>query len=61
MTLTPPELEELIGDVLERCAAHEDRLWGLQLEKSTLADHNGRWTTRMPIVQEFVKSFMGKE
>jgi molecular chaperone DnaK len=63
MTLTRAKLEELIHDVLERCRgpmvqAIKDSKWDkAQIDKIILVGG----PTRMPIVQEFVKSFMGKD
>jgi molecular chaperone DnaK len=63
MTLTRAKLEELIHDVLERCRgplvqAIKDSKWDkAQIDKIILVGG----PTRMPVVQEFVKSFMGKD
>ncbi|HOT07827.1 MAG: molecular chaperone DnaK [Methanosaeta sp. PtaB.Bin039] len=63
MTLTRAKLEELIQDVLERCrgpmvqALSDAKLDKSQVEKIILVGG----PTRMPVVQEFVKGFMGKE
>jgi len=63
MTLTRSKLEELIADVLERCrgpmnqALQDSKLDKSEISKIILVGG----PTRMPVVQEFVKSFMGKE
>jgi molecular chaperone DnaK len=63
MTLTRAKLEELIRDVLERChgpmnqALKDSKLDKDDISKIILVGG----PTRMPVVQEFVKSFMGKE
>ncbi|RQW78482.1 MAG: molecular chaperone DnaK, partial [Methanothrix sp.] len=63
MTLTRAKLEELINDVLQRChgpmiqALKDSKLEKANVGKIILVGG----PTRMPIVQEFVKSFMGKE
>jgi molecular chaperone DnaK len=63
MTLTRSKLEELIHDVLERCRGPMvQALKDSKLEKSDIGKIilvGG--PTRMPVVQEFVKSFMGKD
>lgn len=63
MTLTRAKLEELIHDVLERCRGPMiQALKDSKLEKSDIGKIilvGG--PTRMPAVQEFVKSFMGKD
>ena len=63
MTLTRAKLEELINDVLQRC--HGPMIQALKDSKLEKADVGKiilvGGPTRMPIVQEFVKSFMGKE
>jgi len=63
MTLTRSKLEELIADVLERCRGPMNQaLQDSKLDKSGIGKIilvGG--PTRMPVVQEFVKSFMGKE
>ena len=63
MTLTRAKLEELINDVLQRC--HSPMIQALKDSKLEKADVGKiilvGGPTRMPIVQEFVKSFMGKE
>ncbi len=63
MTLTRSKLEELIQDVMERCrgpmvqALKDSKLEKADIGKIILVGG----PTRMPIVQEFVKSFMGKD
>ena len=63
MTLTRSKLEELIHDVLERCrgpmvqALKDSKLEKADIGKIILVGG----PTRMPVVQEFVKSFMGKD
>ncbi len=63
MTLTRAKLEELIHDVLERCrgpmsqALNDSKLEKADVGKIILVGG----PTRMPVVQEFVKSFMGKD
>jgi molecular chaperone DnaK len=63
MTLSRAKLEELIHDVMERChgpmvqALKDSKLEKSQIDKIILVGG----PTRMPIIQEFVKSFMGKE
>jgi molecular chaperone DnaK len=63
MTLTRAKLEELINDVLERCrgpmiqAIKDSKLEKTDIGKIILVGG----PTRMPVVQEFVKSFMGKD
>ncbi|NPV62635.1 MAG: molecular chaperone DnaK [Methanotrichaceae archaeon] len=63
MTLSRSKLEELIHDVLERCrgpmvqALKDSKLEKSGIDKIILVGG----PTRMPVVQEFVKSFMGKE
>jgi molecular chaperone DnaK len=63
MTLTRAKLEELIQDVMERCrgpmvqALKDSKLEKADIGKIILVGG----PTRMPIVQEFVKSFMGKD
>jgi molecular chaperone DnaK len=63
MTLSRSKLEELIHDVLERCrgpmvqAIKDSKLDKADIAKIILVGG----PTRMPVVQEFVKSFMGKE
>src|SRR5512137_2306761 len=63
MTLDRSKLDELIQDVIERCRAPMSRaLQDSKLEKSDIGKIilvGG--PTRMPVVQEFVKSFMGKD
>lgn len=63
MAITRAKLEELIHDVLERCrgpmtqAINDSKLDKSQIDKIILVGG----PTRMPVVQEFVKSFMGKD
>lgn len=63
LALTRAKLEELIHDVLERCrgpmvqALKDSKLEKSEVGKIILVGG----PTRMPVVQEFVKSFMGKE
>lgn len=63
MAITRAKLEELIHDVLERCrgpmvqAIKDSKLDKPQIDKIILVGG----PTRMPVVQEFVKSFMGKD
>ena len=63
MTLSRSKLEELINDVMERCkgpmiqAIKDSKLEKTIIDKIILVGG----PTRMPIVQEFVKNFMGKE
>lgn len=63
MALTRAKLEELIHDVLERCrgpmvqALKDSKLEKSEVGKIILVGG----PTRMPVVQEFVKSFMAKE
>jgi molecular chaperone DnaK len=63
MTLTRSKLEELIHDVMERCrgpmvqALKDSKLEKVDIGKIILVGG----PTRMPVVQEFVKSFMGKD
>lgn len=63
MTLSRSKLEELINDVMERCrgpmiqAIKDSKLEKTDIDKIILVGG----PTRMPIVQEFVKSFMGKD
>lgn len=63
MTLSRAKLEELIHDVMERCrgpmvqALKDSKLDKAAVDKIILVGG----PTRMPVVQEFVKSFMGKE
>jgi len=63
MTISRAKLEELINDVLERCRSPiSQALSDSKLDKSkieTIILVGG--PTRMPVVQEFVKSFMGKD
>lgn len=63
MTLTRAKLEELIHDVLERChgpmvqALKDSKLEKDGIDRVILVGG----PTRMPIVQEYVKSFIGKD
>lgn len=63
MAVTRAKLEELIHDVLERCrgpmvqAIRDSKLDKSQIDKIILVGG----PTRMPVVQEFVKNFMGKD
>ncbi|MFB3763714.1 MAG: molecular chaperone DnaK [Methanotrichaceae archaeon] len=63
MAITRAKLEELIHDVLERCrgpmvqAIRDSKLDKSQIDKIILVGG----PTRMPVVQEFVKNFMGKD
>lgn len=63
MTLSRSKLEELINDVMERCrgpmiqAIKDSKLDKTDIDKIILVGG----PTRMPIVQEFVKNFMGKD
>jgi len=63
MTLSRAKLEELINDVMERCkgpmiqAVKDSKLEKTDIDKIILVGG----PTRMPIVQEFVKNFMGKD
>jgi len=63
MTLSRSKLEELINDVMERCkgpmiqAIKDSKLEKTIIDKIILVGG----PTRMPIVQDFVKNFMGKE
>lgn len=63
MTLSRSKLEELINDVMERCrgpmiqAIKDSKLEKTDIDKIILVGG----PTRMPVVQEFVKSFMGKD
>jgi molecular chaperone DnaK len=63
MTMTRAKLEELINDVLERCrgpmaqALKDSKLEKTQIDKIIMVGG----PTRMPAVQEFVKTFMGRE
>lgn len=63
MALTRAKLEELIHDVLERCrgpmvqALRDSKLDKSEIGKIILVGG----PTRMPVVQEFVKSFMAKD
>lgn len=63
VTVTRAKLEELIKDVLEKCrgplaqALRDAKLEGTDVDKIIMVGG----PTRMPVVQEFVKSFTGKE
>ena len=63
MTIPRSKLEELVGDVLERCrgpmiqALNDSKLEKSDIGKIILVGG----PTRMPMVQEFVKNFMGKD
>jgi molecular chaperone DnaK len=63
MTMTRAKLEELINDVMERCrgpmaqALKDSKLEKTQIDKIIMVGG----PTRMPAVQEFVKTFMGRE
>ena len=63
VTLDRSKLDELVRDVIERCrgpmvqALRDSKLEKADIEKLILVGG----PTRMPIVQEFVKGFMGKE
>ena len=63
MTLSRAKLEELINDVMERCrgpmiqAIKDSKLEKTGIDKIILVGG----PTRMPVVQEFVKNFMGKD
>lgn len=63
MTLDRSKLDELVRDVIERCrgpitqAMRDSKLEKADIGKIILVGG----PTRMPIVQEFVKGFMGKE
>jgi molecular chaperone DnaK len=63
MTLSRAKLEELIQDVLQRCrppmiqALKDSKLEKGRIDKIVLVGG----PTRMPIVQDFVKSFIGKD
>ena len=63
MTLSRAKLEELINDVMERCkgpmiqAIKDSKLEKTTIDKIVLVGG----PTRMPVVQEFVKNFMGKD
>ena len=63
MTIARSKLEELVADVLERCRGPMiQALKDSKLEKSDIGKIilvGG--PTRMPMVQEFVKNFMGKD
>jgi molecular chaperone DnaK len=63
MTLSRSKLEELINDVMERCkgpmiqAIKDSKLEKTVIDKIILVGG----PTRMPIVQDFVKNFMGED
>ncbi len=63
MTLSRAKLEELINDVMERCkgpmiqAIKDSKLEKTVIDKIILVGG----PTRMPIVQDFVKNFMGED
>mgnify|MGYP001358448840 CR=1 FL=1 len=63
MTLTRSKLDELVADVIERCrgpmiqALKDSKLEKSDIDKIILVGG----PTRMPVVQEFVKSFMGRD
>jgi molecular chaperone DnaK len=63
MTISRAKLEELIHDVMERCrgpmvqALKDSKLEKSEIDKIILVGG----PTRMPMIQEFVKSFMGKD
>jgi len=63
MTLTRSKLDELVADVIERCrgpmiqALNDSKLEKSDIDKIILVGG----PTRMPVVQEFVKSFMGRD
>ncbi|MGB3921143.1 molecular chaperone DnaK [Methanothrix sp.] len=63
MTIDRSKLEELVGDVLERCrgpmiqALNDSKLEKSDIDKIILVGG----PTRMPVVQEFVKNFIGKD
>ena len=63
MTLSRSKLEELINDVMERCkgpmiqAIKDSKLEKTVIDKIILVGG----PTRMPVVQDFVKNFMGKD
>lgn len=63
MTLSRSKLEELINDVMERCkgpmiqAIKDSKLDKTDIDKIILVGG----PTRMPVVQEFVKNFMGED
>ncbi|MBK7386054.1 MAG: molecular chaperone DnaK [Methanothrix sp.] len=63
MTIDRSKLEELVGDVLERCrgpmiqALKDSKLEKSDIDKIILVGG----PTRMPVVQEFVKNFIGKD
>ena len=63
MTISRSKLEELINDVMERCrgpmtqAVKDSKLEKTDIDKIILVGG----PTRMPVVQEFVKNFMGRD
>ena len=63
MTVTRAKLEELIRDVVERCrgpmiqALKDSKLEKNQVDKIVMVGG----PTRMPVIQEFVKTFLGKD
>lgn len=63
MTISRAKLEELVHDVMERCrgpmaqALKDSKLEKSEIDKIILVGG----PTRMPMIQEFVKSFMGKD
>jgi molecular chaperone DnaK len=63
MTISRSKLEELINDVMERCrgpmtqAMKDSKLEKTDIDKIILVGG----PTRMPVVQEFVKNFMGRD
>jgi molecular chaperone DnaK len=63
MSITRAKLEELVRDVMERCrgpmlqALKDSKLDAKEIDKIILVGG----PTRMPVVQDFVKGFMGKD
>lgn len=63
MTVTRAKLEDLVRDVVERCrvpmiqALKDSKLEKSQIDKIVLVGG----PTRMPVIQEFVKTFLGKD
>jgi molecular chaperone DnaK len=63
MTVTRAKLEELIRDVVERCrgpmiqALKDSKIEKNQVDKIVMVGG----PTRMPVIQEFVKTFLGKD
>jgi molecular chaperone DnaK len=63
MTVTRAKLEELIRDVVERCrgpmiqALKDSKIEKNQVDKVVMVGG----PTRMPVIQEFVKTFLGKD